>query len=128
MEQKIKVGEYIRTKDGEIGVIGFSDEEEKMFEQRPFEWFNNGKSYEIIKEYEILKHSKNILDLIQEGDIILLKNNKKYEVLKISWSKSKGNHIHIINPLRMQGGIDIFVDDIKSIVTKEKFQNVEYEV
>ena len=69
-----------------------------------------------------------MMDLIEEGDVIVLKDNKKYEVLKISWSKSKGNHIHIINPLRMQGGIDIFADDIKSIVTKEQFKSVEYEV
>ena len=127
MEQKIEVGEYIRTRDGEIGVIGFLDEEENMFEQGSFAWFSNGKSYEIIKKYEIKKHSKNIIDLLEEGDVIVLKDNKKYEVLKISWSKSKGNHIHIINPLRMQGGIDIFADDIKSIVTKEQFKSVEYE-
>ena len=130
MEQKIEVGEYIRTKDGKIGVIGFPDDEdeENMFKQRQFEWYSNGKSYDLIKENEIIKHSKNIIDLIEEGDVIVLKDNKKYEVLKISWSKSKGNHIHIINPLRMQGGIDIFADDIKSIVTKEQFKSVEYEV
>ena len=128
MENKIKAGEYIRTKEGEIGVIGFPDEEENMFKQKQFEWYSNGKYYNLIKEYEIIKHSKNIIDLIEEGDVIVLRDNKKYEVLKISWSKSKGNHIHIINPLRMQGGIDIFAYDIKSIVTKEQFKNVEYKI
>lgn len=128
MENKIQVEEYIRTKEGEIGVMGFPDEEENMFEQKQFEWYSNGKSYNLIKENEIIKHSKNIVDLIEKGDVIVLRDNKKYEVLKISWSKSKGIHIHIINPLRMQGGIDIFANDIKSIVTKEKFKSVEYEV
>lgn len=128
MGNKIKAGEYIRTKAGEIGVIGFPDEEENMFEQKQFEWYSNGKSYNLIKENEIIKHSKNIIDLIEEGDVIVLRDNKKYEVLKISWSKSKGTHIHIVYPLRMYGGIDIFENDIKSIVTKEKFKSIEYEV
>lgn len=128
MENKIKAGEYVRTKEGEIGVIGFPDEEENMFEQKQFEWYSNGKSYNLIKENEIIKHSKNIIDLVEKGDVIVLRNNKKYEVLKISWSKSKGKHIHIIYPLRMYGGIDIFENDIKSIVTKKQFKSLEYEV
>ena len=79
MGNKIKAGEYIRTKEGEIGVIGFPDEEENMFEQKQFEWYSNGKSYNLIKENEIIKHSKNIVDLIEEGDVIVLRDNKKYE-------------------------------------------------
>ena len=76
MENKIKAGEYIRTKEGEIGVIGFPDEEENMFKQKQFEWYSNGKYYNLIKEYEIIKHSKNIIDLIEEGDVIVLRDNK----------------------------------------------------
>ena len=121
----IKIGEYIRTKYGiakfidyEIERLGIIVVDKKIAYDHIDEYKN------IITPKEILKHSFNIIDLIEEGDVITLKNGRIYEVLRISWSKSKGTHIHIINPLRLEGGIDIFKEDIKSIVTKEMFQNI----
>ena len=124
MGNKIKAGEYIRTKEGEIGVIGFPDEEENMFEQKQFEWYSNGKSYNLIKEYEIIKHSKNIIDLIEEGDYV---NGNEIAL-------EAPNPDPLCDPI--YGYFDrygelvgiIENEDIKSIVTKEKFKSVEYEV
>lgn len=129
MENKIKVEEYIRTYDGIIGKI-LEDEdigENGVYIDTTF-LDDYADETNFVKYEDIKKHSFNIINLIEEGDVIVLRDNKKYEVLKISWSKSKGNHIHIINALRMQGGVDIFADDIKSIVTKEQFKIVEYEI
>lgn len=129
MKNEIKVEEYIRTYDGIIGKI-LEDEdigENGVYIDTTF-LDDYADETNFVKYEDIKKHSFNIIDLIEEGDVIVLRDNKKYEVLKISWSKSKGNHIHIINALRMQGGVDIFEDDIKSIVTKEQFKIVEYEV
>ena len=129
MENKIQVEEYIRTYDGIIGKV-LEDEdigENGVYIDTTF-LDDYADETNFVKYEDIKKHSFNIIDLIEEGDVIVLRDNKKYEVLKISWSKSKGNHIHIINSLRMQGGVDIFADDIKSIVTKEQFKIVEYEV
>lgn len=129
MENKILSREYIRTKYGIIGKI-LEDEdigENGVYIDTTF-LDDYADETNFVKYEDIKKHSFNIINLIEEGDVIVLKDNKKYEVLKISWSKSKGNHIHIINALRMQGGVDIFADDIKSIVTKEQFKSVEYEV
>lgn len=134
MENKIEIGEYIRTT--EDGIIGKVKRIELDEIDKSLKWYVfDKKRYDMnivdevyINKPYIKKHSFNIINLIEEGDVIVLRNNKKYEVLKISWSKSKGIHIHIINPLRMQGGVDIFEDDIKSIVTKEQFKSVEYEV
>lgn len=129
MENKIQVEEYIRTYDGIIGKI-LEDEdigENGVYIDTTF-LDDYADETNFVKYEDIKKHSFNIINLIEEGDVIVLRDNKKYEVLKISWSKSKGNHIHIINALRMQGGVDIFADDIKSIVTKEQFKNIEYEV
>lgn len=110
---EIEVGEYVRT-DCMITKAqeGFIDILEK------------GKS----AFGKVVKHSFNLIDLIEVGDIIQLKGAEelKYEVLKISCSPSKGKHIHIINPFRTEGGKDIFIEDIKSIVTKEQFKSVEY--
>ena len=77
---------------------------------------------------QITKHSKNIIDLIEVGDIIKLKNGEKYEVLNISWSKSKGKHIHVINPFRMEGGKDVFKEDIAEVLAKEQFKQISYKV
>lgn len=125
MGNKIKAGEYIRTKEGEIGVIGFPDEEENMFEQKQFEWYSNGKSYNMIKEYEVIKHSKNIIDLIEEGDYV--NGIKIYSVKKGVGYGNKGQEGIIINKSYSNCKF-IPTDGIKSIVTKEQFKSVEYEV
>ena len=63
------------------------------------------------KQYgSILKHSKNIIDLIECGDIIEDRN----QVYRI-------NNIEMLDRFRNN-------DYIKSIVTKEQFENVEYKV
>ena len=125
MGNKIKAGEYIRTKEGEIGVIGFPDEEENMFEQKQFEWYSNGKSYNLIKEYEVIKHSKNIVDLIEEGDYV--NGIKIYSVKKGIGYGDKGQEGIIINKIYCNCKF-IPTENIKSIVTKEQFKIVEYEV
>ena len=126
---KIKVNDYIRTKKGSIAKI-CAYQDLKTYDENnigvTFHSFDTDKG--TIADIEVLKHSSNIIDLIEEGDIIVLKDGRKYEVLKMSWSKLKGRHIHIINPLRLEGGKDIFIDDIKSIVTKEQFKSIEYEI
>lgn len=129
MKDKIQVEEYIRTYDGIIGKILEDEDIRKYGVCIDTTFLDDYADVTNFVEYKDIKsHSFNIIDLIEEGDVIVLRDNKKYEVLKISWSKSKGNHIHIINALRMQGGVDIFADDIKSIVTKEQFKIVECEI
>lgn len=118
---EIKVGEYVRTKKGFIGKLIEID-------------LNNNAYYldcgQCVSPINIVNHSKKRIDLIKVGDIIQLNGEEglKYEVLKISYTKSKGKHIHIINPFRTEGGKDIFIEDIKSIVTKEQFEKVMYKV
>ena len=124
MGNKIKAGEYVRTKEGEIGVIGFPDEEENMFEQKQFEWYSNGKYYNLIKEYEVIKHSKNIVDLIEEGDYV---NGRL--ILQVDYKMKRiCLLVTFLYTMSMSNVIWINSQDIKSIVTKEQFKSVEYEV
>lgn len=67
----IEVGEYVRTKNKGIKKI------DTIFENRTVnrygyeigsEW--DGKLYSTIKTTDIVKHSKNIIDLIEEGDYV----------------------------------------------------------
>lgn len=117
----IEVGEYVRTKYGEIGIIT------QVYPQ--IKWIKKVNPSTL--DYNLIKtHSFEQIDLVEVGDVIQLKGAEKlkYEVLKISWSKSKGKHIHIINPFRTEGGKDIFIEDIESLITHEQFEQIKYKI
>lgn len=111
--EDIKVGEYVRTKKGYIAQITEIDK---------YIWFNNKINkesgipvYELSKvEFEnlVTKHSKNITDLIEVGDYV----NEFYVI-----NKPFNQRIHTEFD-------DFFEEDIKSIVTKEQFDSIKYEV
>ena len=100
MEDEYEVGEYYRTKNGEILKIVDLDEYSFLVD----------KFY-----YQIVKHSKNIIDLIEAGDYV----NGKY-VKKINQYKDGKSIIALIGIIEGQ--------DIKSIVTHEQFESIEYKV
>ena len=101
--EEIKVGEYVRTDKGYIVKI---DKEKKNLQMLKF----------LDVEYgNILKHSKNIIDLIEVGDYV----NGKY-VEKIEQYKSGKSIVALIGIIENE--------DIKTIVTKEQFASMEYKV
>ena len=67
---------------------------------------------------EIIKSSPNIIDLIEVGDVIRGKDNHLFEVYAI------GSDCVYINNLEEY----ILADEIKSILTKEQFESMEYKV
>lgn len=68
MIDKIKVGEYIRTKDGIAKIIKNSTGKNDYFDYYIIDKYFDEVNY-IMKE-EIIKHSKNIIDLIKVKDSI----------------------------------------------------------
>ena len=94
----MKVGDYVRTLNGKIWII---------------------KSQKAISGHkkDILKSSPNIIDLIEVGDYV----NGSYVEGFIEKNKFQNKLI-----ITETGMIDN--NDIKSIVTKEQFKNMEYEV
>lgn len=92
---------------------------------------------QIILRNDILKSSKNIIDLIEEGDYVngykidyinlncetpFLRSNQPYRVDNTLYSTliEKGKDYN--QPLHF------YEEDIKSIVTKEQFESMAYEV
>ena len=68
----------------------------------------------------IVKHSKNIIDLIEKGDYVKVES-EGYEITGIVDLT--------IPPLKIFiDGEEYLEDEIKSIVTKESLKNVEYKV
>ena len=103
--EKIEVNEYIRTKDGEIDKVTLADNECGLYEGTKTTGYLD---YEI---NEIKAHSFNIIDLIEEGDYV---NGDKVVKKEKHWLETSYNVIR--------------EDHIKSIVTKQQFQAMEYEV
>lgn len=110
----MKVGDYVRTR---IGDVGKTIEKYKGISgaiiykiDKPTEDFDYTNAF----NFEIIKSSPNIIDLIEVGDYV---NGEKVVSLEIDDYKN-----YNINN-KGWGYIDI-----KSIVTKEMYSSVEYRV
>lgn len=109
----IKVGEYVRTPYHKI---------EKIEKIEKVDWWicvtTNKDVYELewLKTNKV-KHSKNIIDLIQVGDIV----NNGY-IYEIGNTEDGHKWVHNLN------GLLLFEDDIKTILTKEQYTQNCYTV
>lgn len=121
---EIEVEEYVRTKEGYIGkLVEYIPEALnylKIYVGREIKHSDDTVDNFIYTRYGFqLKHSKNIIDLIEEGDYVngeKVTNVDKYDnIYSIEWEYGNVYTTEIIN--------DKF---IKSIVTKEQFKNIEY--
>ena len=122
---EIKVNDYVRTKNGKIRKIT----EEYQFNKYGKFWFlikenNKIENYneyfiDTINEKEIVKHSNNIIDLIEKNDYVngkLVSNVDEIDNKTIiEWEDGDMYSPEIEN--------DSF---IKSIVTHEQFSSLEY--
>ena len=110
---EIKVGEWVRTKEGEIikvreDYVIFTDDDGLFID-----------TYMLPYEQKVVEHSENIIDLIECGDYVNGKEIKKVN----EWKSSKEGYFkYLVTELHeiIRG------DEIKSIVTKEQFSSVEY--
>ncbi len=126
MQEKIEINDYIRTKKGKIAKVS-------KISQVHCHPRTNGKYTTIIKpciitsqkgniptEY-IVKHSKNIIDLIEKDDYV----NGCRIIMDLQASKkfynSKDDFVTAIRYTFEES-------EIETIVTKEQFANVEYKV
>lgn len=101
---KLEVGMYARTKEGKI----FKINETNVV----------GKNYylDIRETREIIKASYNIIDILEKGDYV---NGR--EIYRINWD-SLGLILETTDYFKLRE------KDIKSIVTKEQFENIKYEI
>jgi len=118
----VEVGMYARTKTQGIKKI------DTIFEECPVnrygyeigsEW--DGKCYEIIKVNNIIQASNNIIELIEVGDYV-----NGYLVRNIIPDHNYDLHFTYDGFGRCHCRFDI--ENIRTIVTKEQFKSMEYEV
>ena len=109
MENEIQVGEFIRTKDGRIYQVDSSNDE----------WALSDIFYKVI-----VKHSPNLIDIIEEGEYV-----NGYKVLYVCNEEPcpSGKYVDIdCNKPSEQSYI--FDNQIKTIVTKEMMESISYKV
>jgi len=118
--EEIKIGEFLRLDGGKI--VRYGDKQDIRVE--------NNRYIDYSGEYEwetrIVKHSSNIIDLIEVGDYV-----NGYKVYDISTEylvdiNKDGKILHIEKEGFINATITEGEDDIKSICTKEQFENAEY--
>ena len=122
--EKIEIGEYVRTKSKGIKRIDRIDNNKTVNKYLYFTGIEDfeGKEYGIIKTTEIVKHSKNLIDIIEVGDILKDKYNK-YEVAFVKDDKIYCNDYNLDDSL-----VTLREQDIKAILTRESYMDNCYKV
>ena len=114
MGDKIEVGEYVRTKRGIGKVMEIKTVQPKMYGKYDVAYLIDKCPRMYISETEFIKHSKNIIKLIEKGDY--------YNGIPVV-HKLKDGRIQILS------GYLLANEDIKkgdNIVTKEQFNSSKY--
>lgn len=115
MSNEIEVEEYVRTDKGKIDKVVNPD----FYIQIYIEC-----ERELITKNAIVKHSKNILDLIEVGDYV-----NGYKILRIEEMKNSDSKLFVVFKFNETEHCKIWRDnEIKSIVTKEMMASIEYKV
>ena len=112
MEDKIKVGEYVRTDNGEIHKVIDIEKGSIKIKSQYKEW---------IGLCCIVKHSQNLIDLIEKDDYV-----NGYKVIKLKDGFADGT-MEIV----LSNNTIIYrhhSEDIKTILTKEQMEANQYVV
>ena len=108
MEDKIEIGEYVRTKKGAVGKLIEIDKKATAYYL---------DCLKCVSLKNIVKHSKQLIDLIECGDYV---NGYLVEEVRISCFDSS---------IFVHGyAIELHENDIKTILTKEQFEANCYKV
>lgn len=123
MINNMNIGDYVRTSDGFIGKITSIENKESVHLFQRNIYTDNYKWLDLVLEENIVKSSPNIIDLIQVKDYV--NGSKVIDIDVLGKNKEKWVWVE-----RMED--DDYVgynnEQIKSIVTKEQFKAMKYEV
>ena len=122
---ELKVGMYVRTKKGIAKILGRINDPTNFYHKMLItdKFLKIHGDTEYIHDLDIIKARKNITDLLQVGDYV-----NGYLVTFVY--RPDGNEVFRIELEKntLQGHIISKSEQIKSIVTKEQFESIKYEV
>lgn len=113
---EIEIGEYVRTKAGNIDKIKSIKQNEILFENSIIKY-----TEENIKNM-VVKHSKDILDLIEVGDVLKIKEDNSICYIGLEKDETTLTYQEIIDEIK-NNKIKLL-----AIVTKEQFRSIEYKI
>ena len=128
--KEIEVGEYVRTKDGKIGIFDrYSSRKDNSLYKSPFNCFikirNRKTPLQCCEDY-IVKHSKQLIDLIEVKDVI------KYRINNISTTLETKGYIEGIVDVSDEEMLQRIKNEkgykILEILTHEQFEQNSYKV
>lgn len=108
----MKVGDYVRTRQGNIFKW------EKYMTTVKDNCREVDSPYIYINQNDIIKSSPNIIDLIEVGDFV-----NGMQVTRICFDEDGERILNLSNCI-----LELMNDDIKSIITKEQFESMEYRI
>ncbi len=139
---KLEKGMYVRTNRGiidKILLVEYAEEKRQEYPNHPSKSYWRDKIFLSKEGYwrtsqNIIKASYNIIDLIEVGDVITIKDDDDvYKILQIPSKEWDFEDFYLVKNYDGETE-DIFVEYeemkeyINSIVTKEQFKSVEYKV
>ena len=115
---KLEVGQFVRTDNGIIGKIY-----EKIGDMFTYKDSNRDYiTYDLLHS-EIIKASYNIIDILEVGDFVngykvvdIIRNNRKLEPSTMIYCEYGSRYIGFYN------------ESIKSVITHEQMEQMEYKV
>lgn len=113
----MKYGNYVRTKLGEIAKIVDTN----MYDNTIYKDMQGARYY----LEDIVKHSKNIIDLIEIGDYV---NGKEVKHIVMFEGFPDYPKLIFTDKKYLIPGEAIENKDIKTIITKEQMASIEYKV
>ena len=122
----IEVGEYVRTKDGDILIVKeyFKNTNEIILTEKV-----DGLPLYSAKRNNIELHSKDIVDVVKPGDYV---NGKKINIIADLDLYGKGQSERMLfydADLPVINGLNFYRnEDIETILTKEQFDYYKFEV
>ena len=122
MGDEIEVNEYVRTNNNYIRKVIAERLNGYLVDVSYYNEIIDDTTLGIIGKEDIKKHSKNLIDLIEVGDIVKDEYNK-YEVAFVKDDKIYCNDYNLDDSL-----ITLREQDIKAILTREQFEAKCYKV
>ena len=125
----IEVNEYVRIKDGEIGIFDrYSSRKENSLYKSPFNCFikikNRKTPLQCCEDY-IVKHSKQLIDLIEVGDYV---NGRKVKHIAMFEGFPDYPKLMFVDETHLIPDDTCENDEIQTILTKEQFEANCYKV
>lgn len=122
---KLEVGQFVRTKDGTIGkiiAIDLAKPRQEKYPNHPSKrWWRDKILISCYKGWittqNIIKASYNIIDILEKGDYV-----NGHEV------KSKQSGVKRIDIGECENYVWLYEKDIKSVITHEQMEQMEYKV